>query len=325
MAIISIVTFLTIIFVIAAIVIFILVYRFHYTKQVNRALETGIPEKTLSPSVTLLGFVIGLILLTNIYMVGFIITQDSTISDINNQVNTLEYNLDKLNTELLEAIDESNSIARNANIYIKTFNDDTITYTLDFRLTEVEKNSTITIQVRDRDNVITSYPVTEDNYMYSTDITLPHTSQYRIYLNIDTPTKIVNEQLLIFSPNEFLIDRFLGMANKEIDFEDDLIYIDFMNEYETFSSSDKLQVSSMKLYVYDTDSGEEYNINVNDFENGNSPMKQEAITSLVQLPVSFKKDARLTIYLTIIDNAGLQYTFNLTGDYYPDLEERANR
>lgn len=195
-------SFIIIIAVLSIVIWLLLVYPKRYKANINKALNSGVPVKTIEPTI-LFG---GIILLTLIILNIVLLVSGNKMQD---DINQLQNNLSDLSSKLVhvqsqvsstnhlvnEMYEDSKWIKSGEYTIESMSSESTADIIVVFEMNRVPSNGIITLLYKDENNVVLTQDITSDTTIFTTTITVDVDMEYDLSVMIDDGFTIENENL----------------------------------------------------------------------------------------------------------------------------------
>lgn len=310
--------------IVLILVLSLVVYRVFYNYRANKALNTGIPVKTLSPGAILISLVFVLIMVMNILLFNEVVSTANKINTLQLQNNNLIVMIDNMSHDLSEQIlDNTKNTYDDKFVYNGLDENDKLTFDLSFKIKSLDKNGIVSVLVEDSEGEYDEYNVTIDEYTFSTVLFLSIEDEYKVYLKIESSDNILIEEIETLNPLDFLQSRFEYYPIISV-FHENEFKITLNNSISMINDSlEGLEIDYIELYVYDSNTGESETIRVEEFSTYNSEYGYNEATVNIQAlfigEFSHSKDTDFIAYVTVFDKDGHYYSFEVELRYTSEI------
>lgn len=297
----------------------LVVYRIFYNNRANKALNTGIPLKTLSPGAILISLVFLIFIIFNVLLFTEIVNTGTTVNNLTYQNSNLEEMIEEIGNELSEQILDNTKNTYDDEFVYMGLGDSGLIFDLSFKIKSLNTGSSITVLVEDSEEDIVEYNVIKEGLTYSTDIILDVEEEYKVYIKIVSADNTFVEVIDSIVPHDVLSERFevypITVVFNEYQFK-----VTFHNQLELINSSlEGIEVDYIQLQYYNHETGEEEILVATDFnrdgQGSNYLGEAVFIEAVLTGEIEQKKDASLSVYVTIFDKDGHYYSYTVEPRY----------
>ena len=291
--------------IITLIIVGSIIYIRMYKSNMNKALKGEARQGLFEPGQIIYILAIIVIIVLSSISISKINTLQNSVNDLYNQISYLKSqnssqlsNINSLENYIEEYFQSQELIQSYEYELIDVTDEDLLVYNFSFTLLEKENSSTVSIVIKDEDNLFTIIPVTSTSLVYSVDIELNQEKNYTIDVLVEGTTTIQKNITAINVLHE--IENYVWGQVRPIEYnnetETETIRLELYN-VETLI--DELKTDSVKFEVYiegilvNTYNVTEKSTTVNGFD----------IFEVV-FDLSHEESRTLTVVFTITDNLG---------------------
>ena len=224
-----------------------------YKANINKALNTGVPVKTIEPTILFGGIIlITLVILNIVLLVGMSNIQDD-INQLRNQSNDLVFKLNTVKSQVsninynIDELYQDSKWIKSGEHTIESLTDEThADITVVFEMNRIPSNGIITLVYSDEDNIVLTKVVTSTTTIFSTTISIDIDMRYELSVMIDDGTTIGNEDLF----NLDIENELQGYRRLDLLFDEDngqIMTFIVMNDYSIYS---ELAFEKVEVNVY---------------------------------------------------------------------------
>lgn len=305
--------------IVLILVLSLVVYKVYYNYRANKALNTGVPAKVLSPGSILISLAFVFMVLFNIFLYNEMVFTSNKINTLQLQNNNLIEMIEIMSDDLSEQILDNTKNTYDDIFVYEGLDGDNIIFDLSFKVKSLNNGAIITILVEDELGDIVEYSVTKDELTYSTRLLLDFDEEYNIYIKIVSVDNTFIELVDVINPYDILEARF-DVYPIRVRFNNEEFQVTFHNQIGLINSMlEGLQVDYIELYIYNNGTGDSETIRVTNFykdiEGSNYLGEAVFIEAIAASENQHSKDSTFTAYLTIFDKDGHYYSFEVEPDY----------
>lgn len=216
----------------------IIAYPKRYKKNVNKALQSGVPVKTIEPTILFGAFALVTLIVLNIVLLVSLSNLRQDIANVKNDLSNLSqqqqfmsWDIDDIETAILHMYEDSQWVDR-AEYEIVEFTDQgQAVVDVIIRFNRIPVNGTITL-VSESDNGIEEIEITSTNTIFTDQIILDIDKEYEFYVMIEDGIVLESEDLFRVDVNRIISN------SKKVDFEEEVLnngdlmgYLTIKNDY----------------------------------------------------------------------------------------------
>lgn len=307
--------------IILILVLSLVLYRMYYAYRANKALNTGVPTKAITPGSVLISLAFLFLVFLNAMLISQIDFATSRINAVEQQNSDLINTINTISEELSDQIlDNTKNTYDDMFTYEGVEGDNTV-FNVSFKIKSLNSNATISVLAEDSEGEITEYSVDNDELVYFTKLPLDFDDSYKVYIKIVSDDNTFIELIDNLDPYDILSERF-EIYPMRVKYHDNQFKVTFHNQLEMFNDSEGLHVDYIELYYHNSITGESETIGLDDFftDSGSSYLDESVyVEGIFTANSSQPKDANITCYITISDKDGHVYSFSIEPDYTSEI------
>lgn len=199
------------------------VYPKKYKANVNKALNSGVPIRTIEPTVLFGGISLITLIVLSIVLLVSMNNMKESITQLQSELAQTNWKLNSLQTYVINTNSTMNEMNQDAkwvkssNYTIESFGEDSLVdITVVIYMNRIPSNGTITLVYSDEDNIVLTQVVTSLTTIFSTEISIDSEIRYDLSVMIDDGITIENEDLFILDVGS----KIKGLKSLYLDFID---------------------------------------------------------------------------------------------------------
>jgi len=315
----SILAFFTILIIIAIVgavlAILFIIYPKYYRSKVNKSYSENKPIKTIEPLVLYAGILFTITIILGIISVTSIHNLQTDVTNLNNRIDALEFNNDRLLNEIWDLNDNVNTALNEGSIIqyieyevidLETGTEDTYNVKLTFVLTDNVGTSDITLVV-DGGNGTTNHTLDNTTARQSVTLQLALHHSYTLYVEVDDGIDTTTYDFKEFNLYDYLAERFYFYVDQQHNSDELTINYYLENQWENPSDG----VPSNGLQIQNVDVVVKVNNETKVDENYISPTMwgshNEIYTNQYIIDISNMDLSVFEIHVIVTDNHGIEY------------------
>ena len=199
-------------------------YPKRYKSNINKALNSGVPVKTIEPTILFGGIsLLTLIVLNIVLLVTVTSMQDNiqslqnNVLNLNNRVWSIQSSVSDTNRTIDEMYQDTKWI-KSGEYTIEAITDDSLIaeVLVVFEMNRIPSGASITLLYTDEDNNVLMKEISSETTIFSTNLTVDATMDYELSVMIDDGVTVENEDLMSI----YINSRLRSFRTSFLDFEE---------------------------------------------------------------------------------------------------------
>lgn len=222
MSIISVFAFAGFVSIIGLLLLWLLIaYPKRYKKNVNRALQSGVPVKTIEPTILFGGIALVTLIILNIMLIVSVNNLQREVTDIRNDVSNLSqqqqylsWDVNDIETTILRMYEDTKWVDHAEYEIIDLTDQGEAVVDVTIRFNRVSVNGTITL-VSESDSGVEETVIVSTTTTFTTQVTLDIDSDYDFYVMVEDGSVVESEDIFDIDVTRILYD------SKRIEYHDE--------------------------------------------------------------------------------------------------------